>query len=82
MTIDINDPKLQIRGPGDLLGARQSGVPLFRVADVVADREWLERARQDALELVRGGRPLAVAEPLVAAVRRRAQSRYERFAGG
>lgn len=78
----IADADLEIRGPGDLLGTRQAGVPLFRVADVVADREWLERARRDAQELVRGGRPLAVAEPLVAAVRRRAQSRYERFAGG
>jgi ATP-dependent DNA helicase RecG len=47
----IAEADLLIRGPGDLLGTRQAGLPRFRVADLVTHREWLERARQDAREL-------------------------------
>jgi ATP-dependent DNA helicase RecG len=37
---------LEIRGPGEFLGARQSGAPLLRFADLVADAALLEAARQ------------------------------------
>jgi len=77
----IAEADLQIRGPGDLLGTRQSGVPLFRVADIIRDREWLERARLDAEELIRGGAP-GDHRQFLGRLRRRARSRYERFAGG
>ncbi|MEY4711209.1 MAG: ATP-dependent helicase RecG, partial [Pseudomonadota bacterium] len=36
---------LEIRGPGEFLGARQSGAPLLRFADLEADRALLEKAR-------------------------------------
>ena len=36
---------LEIRGPGEFLGARQSGAPLLRFADLEFDRAWLEWAR-------------------------------------
>jgi ATP-dependent DNA helicase RecG len=36
---------LEIRGPGEFLGARQSGAPLLRFADLVADADLLEWAR-------------------------------------
>lgn len=39
---------LQLRGPGDMLGTRQSGVPGFLLGDVIADANILEVARQDA----------------------------------
>jgi ATP-dependent DNA helicase RecG len=37
---------LEIRGPGEFLGARQSGAPLLRFADLVLDAQLLEWARQ------------------------------------
>ncbi|MBP1156081.1 MULTISPECIES: ATP-dependent DNA helicase RecG [unclassified Paenibacillus] len=44
---------LELRGPGDFFGTKQSGVPDFRVADMVTDFEIMEQARDDAAELVR-----------------------------
>ena len=44
---------LQLRGPGELLGARQSGVAMLRYADISADEDLLNQARQAADELLR-----------------------------
>ncbi len=43
---------LQLRGPGEFLGARQSGQQLLRFADPVADSDLLELARDAANELL------------------------------
>jgi len=43
---------LQLRGPGEFLGARQSGLPLLRFADLERDVELLERARELALTML------------------------------
>jgi ATP-dependent DNA helicase RecG len=45
---------LELRGPGDFFGTKQSGVPDFRVADMVSDYAVLEAARDDAARLVAG----------------------------
>ena len=37
---------LEIRGPGEFLGARQSGAPLLRFADLTVDGDWLAWARE------------------------------------
>ena len=50
---DIARQDLLIRGPGELLGARQSGVPLLRFADLEKDVELLEIARGVADDLLR-----------------------------
>jgi ATP-dependent DNA helicase RecG len=45
---EIAERDLKIRGPGDFFGTRQSGLPLFRVADIVRDEEYRELARKEA----------------------------------
>jgi ATP-dependent DNA helicase RecG len=43
---------LRLRGPGELLGARQSGVPMLRFADLNADLDLLEAARSSAQRIL------------------------------
>ena len=49
----IAQQDLQLRGPGELLGARQSGVAMLRFADLTEDEDLLEQARLTADELLR-----------------------------
>jgi len=49
----IAQQDMHLRGPGELLGARQSGVAMLRFADISADEDLLEQARQAADELLR-----------------------------
>jgi ATP-dependent DNA helicase RecG len=42
---------LQLRGPGEFFGTRQSGELGFHVANPLRDRELLEQARKDAFTL-------------------------------
>lgn len=44
----IAEKDLEIRGPGEVMGTRQSGVPTFRVGNLVRDLKILEDARDDA----------------------------------
>lgn len=44
---------LRIRGPGEFVGARQSGLPLLRYADLEADGDLLEAAREASTSLLR-----------------------------
>ena len=48
----LAETDLALRGPGELLGVRQAGQPFLRLADLRRDGQWLDRARNDALELV------------------------------
>jgi ATP-dependent DNA helicase RecG len=50
----IAQADLEMRGPGDVLGTRQAGLPALRVADPVRDFEWLERARDAVREMLDG----------------------------
>ena len=45
---EIAERDLEIRGPGDFFGTRQSGVPLLRVGDLIRDHRIMEEARQAA----------------------------------
>jgi ATP-dependent DNA helicase RecG len=44
---------LRLRGPGEILGARQSGVPMLRFADLSVDLDLLDAARATAEQLLR-----------------------------
>ncbi|HEX3558126.1 MAG TPA: ATP-dependent DNA helicase RecG [Pyrinomonadaceae bacterium] len=44
----IAEKDLEIRGPGEVMGTRQSGVPTFRVGNLVRDIQILEDARREA----------------------------------
>jgi ATP-dependent DNA helicase RecG len=48
----IAEADLEIRGPGDFLGTRQSGMPDFRVANILRDASILEQARKAAFGLL------------------------------
>ncbi len=49
---ELAERDLQLRGPGDFFGKKQSGIPEFKVADMVHDYRALETARKDAQEIV------------------------------
>ena len=48
----VSEKDLELRGPGDFFGRKQSGVPEFKVADMVHDYRTLEVARNDAAKLI------------------------------
>jgi ATP-dependent DNA helicase RecG len=49
---EVSRRDLELRGPGDFFGTKQSGLPEFRLADMVADFKVVEEARGDAAALV------------------------------
>ncbi|WP_204499819.1 ATP-dependent DNA helicase RecG [Aquibacillus albus] len=49
---ELSEQDLQLRGPGDFFGKKQSGLPDFKVADVVHDYRALETARRDAQSII------------------------------
>ena len=58
----IAEADLELRGPGDFFGTRQSGLPEFRVADLLRDGPMLEEARREAFALVQGDPKLLAPE--------------------
>jgi len=50
---EIAQADLHIRGPGELLGVRQSGVPMLKIADLERDADLLEFAKTRADELLK-----------------------------
>lgn len=48
----LAEKDLELRGPGDFFGKKQSGLPEFKMADLVHDYRALEVARQDAVKLI------------------------------
>ncbi len=47
----VAEEDLSIRGPGDFLGTRQSGLPDFRIASIIRDARILNDAKEDAFAL-------------------------------
>jgi ATP-dependent DNA helicase RecG len=48
----IAEVDLELRGPGEFFGTRQSGLPQFRVADLLRDAPLLDEARQEAQAII------------------------------
>ncbi|CAM4223648.1 ATP-dependent DNA helicase RecG [Lacicoccus alkaliphilus] len=46
---ELSERDLEMRGPGDYFGVRQSGLPQFKVADLIEDYRMLEYARKEAI---------------------------------
>jgi len=55
----IAEADLELRGPGEFLGTRQSGTLPFKIASLVRDQEWLTQARNDVLEILKTDPKLA-----------------------
>jgi ATP-dependent DNA helicase RecG len=72
----LADIDFALRGPGNVLGTRQHGLPPLRIADLVRDAEIVEEARLAARALVEGDPELA--DPEHARLQRMAIVRYGR----
>ena len=49
----IAEEDLKQRGPGDFFGLRQSGTPMFRIADIYTDAQLLAETKQSLLKISR-----------------------------
>ena len=54
---EIAEEDLNIRGPGEFFGTRQSGLPKFKIANIISDASLLETAKKEAMQLI-GDDPL------------------------
>ena len=71
---ELAEIDFSLRGPGDLFGTRQHGLPPMYIADLVRDQSLLEKARRDAQALVEIDPGLA--QPEHALLRRKVLARY------
>ena len=58
----LAEEDLRIRGPGEVWGTRQSGLPVFKIADLSTDVSLLELARQEAENILAGDPGLGAPE--------------------
>ncbi len=72
----IAEMDLQLRGPGEMFGTRQSGLPAFRFADLVRDYDILEHARGEASAFIEKFDGKAELKEAAAYIREHWQRRY------
>src|SRR5262245_43999114 len=71
---ELAELDFRLRGPGDLFGTKQHGLPPLRVADLARDAAVVEEARQDAQQLIASDPELS--NPAFARLRRMVFHRY------
>ncbi len=71
---ELAETDFRLRGPGDLFGTQQHGLPPLRIADVIRDAEILQEARNMADELIRNDPDLR--QPEYARLKRMVITRY------
>jgi ATP-dependent DNA helicase RecG len=69
----IAERDLELRGPGDFFGTRQSGLPKLRTGDLVRDRDIMEDAHRESRQLVESG---GLGSDLLTFVQERWQSQF------
>jgi ATP-dependent DNA helicase RecG len=69
----IAERDLELRGPGDVFGTRQSGLPKLRTGDLVRDRDIMESAHHEARRLVEEG---GLTAELISFVQRQWQEQF------
>ncbi len=74
----IAEVDLELRGPGEMIGTRQSGIPMFQYANLVRDRKALEIAREEAERFMRllRSNPEEDCRVIAALIRSRWRDRY------
>jgi ATP-dependent DNA helicase RecG len=77
---EIAELDLELRGPGEFFGTRQAGIPSFRVANIIRDRQLLEAAKREATAVLSG--PSAeISQPEIDRAIRYMRSRWQRQYG-
>ena len=71
---ELAELDFQLRGPGELFGTRQHGLPPFRIADLTRDEALLNEARHDAKTLTQSDPTLSAPEKVL--LRRMVLTRY------
>ena len=74
----ISEMDMRFRGPGEVLGKRQSGLPDFALASLVEDEEVLVLAREAAEKLILADASLQNMPSL----KKELETRYQRMLGG
>jgi ATP-dependent DNA helicase RecG len=65
----IAELDLELRGPGEFFGTRQAGMPSFRVANIIRDRDLLEVAKREAAAVLAGPNAEISKEEIASALR-------------
>jgi ATP-dependent DNA helicase RecG len=75
----IAEVDLELRGPGEIVGTRQSGIPVFKYANLVRDRKALEIAHTEAQRFIRmlKTQPDEECRRIAALIRNRWRDRYD-----